>query len=415
MAIIDTIQRSRPVQLGILCFFFIAWYFLRGSTDSYTPEELNSLLQNKDESTVIIKKTELTTHALKYPFIDQSTFKPKNWYLAGNTLIKNDAYIRLTSDRQHQVGSMFSNLPIQAESFEMELTFHMHSKSSHLFGDGFAIWIIDRKSDIGDVFGAQNYFNGLGIFVDTYKNGKRGHFPYVNLMLGDGNTGYNKDTDGYETRLAGCTATGLMNPASELTKARIVFIKDGYFSIDFNYNNKPEDWKNCVTLTDVKLPQVKYLGFTAETGDLSENVDIIENKMYALYKPDGSFIESVDELETLMQAQSENEEELKQAVEEMKKGGRNRKIKKKSRQLRRKSLSRLKNSEKKIKERERKLRLEKYGDENATLFRRLLRGILYCLKLIIYTLLIGGLIWIGNIVYRVQVQKKKLKVTGLLD
>lgn len=414
MAIIDTVQRSRPVQLGIVCFFLIVWYFLRGTSEGFTPEELNSLLQNKDESTVMIKKTELTTHGLKVPYIDQSTFKPKNWYLAGNTLIKNDAYIRLTSDNQHQVGSMFSNLPIQAESFEMELTFHVHSKSSNLFGDGFGMWIIDRKSDIGDVFGAQNYFKGLGIFVDTYKNGKRGHFPYVNLMLGDGNTPYNKDTDGYETRLAGCTATGLMNPANELTKARIVYIKDGYFSLDFNYNNKHEDWKNCVTLTDIKLPQIKYLGFTAETGDLSENVDIIENKMYALYKPDGSFIESVDELETLMQEQSDNEELFQQAVDEIKEGGKHRKIKKKSK-IRRKSLSRLKNSEKKIKERERKLRLEKYGDEDATLFKRLLKGVLYSLKLIFYILLLGCLIWIGNIVYRVQVQKKKLKVTGLLD
>lgn len=413
MAFVDTVKRSRPIQLAIACFILMVWYFFPTSPDTYSPEELNSLLQNKDENTVMIKKSELTTHGLKTPYIDHNTFKPKNWYLAGNTLIKNDAYIRLTSDNQHQVGSMFSNLPIQAESFEMELTFHLHSKSTNLFGDGFGIWFIDQKSDIGDVFGAKNYFQGLGIFVDTYKNGRRGHFPYVNLMLGDGKTAYNKDNDGYNTRLAGCTASGLMNPSSEVTKARIVYIKDGYFSLDFNYNNKHEEWKNCVTLTDIKLPQIKYLGFTAETGDLSENVDVIENKMYALYKPDGSFIESIDELKTLMQEQTASENEYNEVVEEVQ-GGKHRRIKK-TKKGTRKSLNRLRNSEKKIKERERKLRLEKYGDENATFFRRLLKNILYGLKLIFISLIIICLIWGANLAYRAQKQKKKQRVTGLLD
>ena len=50
---------------------------------------------------------------------------------------------------------------------------------------------------------------------------------------------------------------------------------------------------NCVTLTDVKLPETKYLGLSAETGQLVENVDIIENRIYALYKPDDTFVRAL--------------------------------------------------------------------------------------------------------------------------
>ena len=66
---------------------------------------------------------------------------------------------------------MFSKWPLHAESFEMELTFHIHNEQvKHgLVGDGLAIWILDKPSDIGDVFGVQNKFKGLGIMLDTFK------------------------------------------------------------------------------------------------------------------------------------------------------------------------------------------------------------------------------------------------------
>ena len=145
--------------------------------------------------------------------------------------------------------------------------------------------------------------------LDTFKNGKRGQFPYVNLMLGDGNAMYNKATDGYETRLAGCIAKQLLN--QKLRKQNeIGLYKSGYLSIDFNYYGHHEQWQNCVTLTDVKLPETKYLGLSAETGQLVENVDIIENRIYALYKPDDTFVESIDELQELIREQNEYDSEV---------------------------------------------------------------------------------------------------------
>lgn len=393
--------------LVLVIFYLFRWLF-SGSDDGFTPEQINSILQNKQKDIVKITKTELSNQSLKSPYLQPDSYKVKNWDVKGNSIVKNHDYFRLTSDHPRQVGNMFSTLPIQADSFEMELTFHIHSKSSSLFADGFAIWFLDSISEIGDVFGSKNYFNGLGIMIDTYKNGKRGQFPFVNLMLGDGNTFYNKGNDGHDTRLAGCNVQLIVNPPSGFTKARIVYIKNGYFSLDFNFDGKSEHWTNCVTLTDIKLPPIKYLGLSAETGEVTQAVDIIENKMFALYKPDGSFISSIEELQDLIQQQDENNKIYK---DELSSPSSNSKPKRQTRR----SVRRLRKAEERIKERERKRRLNKYGDEEMNGFKWFFQGILTMLKYCLCLLIAIIIIWFAFIIFRVFKQNRRTKVTGLLD
>lgn len=375
--------------------------------DSFTPEEVNDLFQDKDADIVHVQKVELAAQGISVPYLDSNTLRSPNWDFSGNMIVRGNDFIRLTSDKQHQVGNMFARMPVQAESFEMELTFHIHSAgSSGLSADGLAIWFIDAPSPIGDVFGAKNNFNGLAIFVDTYKNGKQGHFPYISAMLGDGKTRYDKWTDGMNTKLAGCTAKSVMNPALGSTRMRIVHLKDGYLSVDLNYNpQNTNDWHNCFTLSDVKLPVVKYLGLTAESGELTENVDIIGNKLYALYQPQSSvFIESFGQLQQLMEQQEQQEKQI----------NKNGRISTNPSRIR-KSITRLRNAEKRLKERERKQRLETYGDEEATFVRRWFIRMLLAVKYGMYFLFAVLVVWVAFIVYRVQKQKKRSKTTGLLD
>ncbi|RCK67273.1 VIP36-like protein [Candida viswanathii] len=429
---IHTVKRSRPLQLllalvGLItlyALFFTEWVF--SSSATYTPEEINTLLQNKESHIVSLNKKELIEQTITKPYLDESRFHVRNWDLHGNTLVRNNEFIRLTANSPHQASNMFSKWPIHADSFEMELTFHIHNdQAKHgLVGDGLAIWILDKPSDIGDVFGIQNKFKGLGIMLDTFKNGKRGQFPYVNIMLGDGKTYYNKATDGYETRLAGCIAKQLLNPDAKETKMRLVYIKNGYLSIDFNYYGRHEEWQNCVSLTDVQLPETKYLGLSAETGQLVENVDIIENRIYALYKPDNTFVESIGELQELIHDQNEYESEVSSVAEAIreeeeakvrKTGGRHRQFRKKLSGKRRKSLKRLEKAEKRIKERERQMRLEKYGSEDVGFLGYWFGKFLVVLKYMIYILILVVLVWFALIIIRIQNQKRKQKTTGLLD
>lgn len=129
------------------------------------------------------------------------------WDFGGDTIIRADQYIRLTSDLPSQSGWLFSRIPLTATNWEVEFEFSIHGKG-HLHGDGFAMWVTTKRGEPGPVFGHADQFEGLGIFFDTYKNNRPGVvFPYVMAMLGDGKTTYDAANDGKANELAGCSVS----------------------------------------------------------------------------------------------------------------------------------------------------------------------------------------------------------------
>lgn len=231
-----------------------------------------------------IKSIPLRTHSLAPPYLD-SDFQSRWFDFGGDTIIRADKYIRLTADRPSQQGWIFSRVPLTATNWEIELEFKLHG-NGNLHGDGFAMWLTKQRATQGPVFGSTDNFEGLGIFFDTYKNNRPGtSFPYVMAMMGDGKTSYDQAHDGKANELAGCSARGLRG-ASIPTKARLTYFQDKSLTLDLQY--KSEDaWTNCFTLTapetNIAIPSVAYLGFSGETGELSDNQDIISVKSQNLY------------------------------------------------------------------------------------------------------------------------------------
>lgn len=96
-----------------------------------------------------------------------------------------------------------------AHTTQIELEFEIHGEGN-LHGDGFALWLTKQRATQGPVFGSTDQFEGLGIFVDTYKNNRPGvSFPYVMAMMGDGQTTYDQAHDGKANELAGCSVRPL--------------------------------------------------------------------------------------------------------------------------------------------------------------------------------------------------------------
>jgi len=140
------------------------------------------------------------------------------------------------------------------------------------------------------------------VFFDTYKNNRPGVvFPYVVAMLGDGKTPYDQANDGKANELAGCSvclalhkvgiqkmlivanrqARGIRG-ATQPTKARLTYYQDTSLKLDLQYKHD-EDWTNCFEIGAVAIPSIAYLGFSAETGELSDNFDIIKVDTQNLY------------------------------------------------------------------------------------------------------------------------------------
>lgn len=205
------------------------------------------------------------------------------WDFGGSTVIRTGMYVRLTGQYPSQAGWLYSRVPLTATNWEVEVEFKISGTGS-LFGDGFAIWITKERAEQGTVFGLKDRFEGLGLFFDTYKNNRPGVvFPYVMAMIGDGQTSYDSQNDGKANELAGCSARGLRN-AEVPTKAKITYFQDKQLTVDLMYKAEDE-WTRCFEVPGVKLPSVTYLGFSAETGELSDNHDIVTVSTKNLYSP----------------------------------------------------------------------------------------------------------------------------------
>ncbi|CAO3674586.1 unnamed protein product [Rhizopus stolonifer] len=207
------------------------------------------------------------------PYIDDEL--QNRWFnFAGNTIINTNRHVRLTSNKQSQLGYLWSRLPLIGDNFEILFEFKVDGSVGHLFGDGFAMFLTKQRMTPGPVFGSTDRFNGLGIFFDSYDN-ERAHrhtFPYVMAMLNDGTQSYDAGKDGSDTELAGCEAD--FRSKGFPTRGKFTYHKGNYIQLDLLWRTEDE-WDFCFKHHGVVLPEQIYLGFSAHTGEVTDEHDII--------------------------------------------------------------------------------------------------------------------------------------------
>ncbi|KAI0821033.1 legume-like lectin family-domain-containing protein, partial [Irpex lacteus] len=236
-------------------------------------------------SSTLIQTISLRTHSVYAPYIDQD-LQNRWWDFGADTIVNTNKHIRLTRNRPSQMGWLWSRLPITASNFVIEIEFKIGGETSHLFGDGMAIWLTTARAQPGPVFGSIDKFEGLGIFLDTYANSRHAYsFPRVVGMLGDGKTSYDHDHDGEGTMLGGCSAN--YRRTNVATKLKITYIKDTTLNVQVQHKAWDE-WTDCFTVNGISLPTAPFLGLSALTGDVSDNHDVVAITTYSaiLSSPD---------------------------------------------------------------------------------------------------------------------------------
>lgn len=68
------------------------------------------------------------------------------------------------------------------------------------------------------------------------------------------------------------------------TKARVTYFQDKSLKLELQYKSEG-DWELCFETGAITLPSVAYLGFSAETGELTDNFDIVSVDSKNLYEP----------------------------------------------------------------------------------------------------------------------------------
>jgi lectin, mannose-binding 2 len=97
-------------------------------------------------------------------------------------------------------------------------------------------------------------------------------------MVNNGSLHYDHDRDGTHTIIAGCEAPFRGRDFDTLVAIRY---QNDRLTISTDIDGK-NTWKECFSANNVFLPSHYYFGFSAATGDLSDNHDIISVHTYQL-------------------------------------------------------------------------------------------------------------------------------------
>ncbi|KAF1745524.1 hypothetical protein MXB_4315 [Myxobolus squamalis] len=196
-------------------------------------------------------------YAIRQPH-HNAFMRPLAWSSHGSCIVSHDKVI-LTSDTKSQKGSIWHSKPIEYHNWKIVVDFTVHGAGNSLYGDGFAFWYTKEHANEGPVFGNKDYFRGLGIIFDTYSNLQEVNnflHPYISAQINDGSVHYNQDTDGRNSELSGCHLNILNLETNLMT---FCFLTEG-----------------------VELPTGYHIGFSAATGDLSDNHEILSVEFHNL-------------------------------------------------------------------------------------------------------------------------------------
>lgn len=220
----------------------------------------------------IERTVQLRTHSLYPPYIDED-LQNRWWDFGADAYINTNKHVRLTRAAPSQMGWLWSRLPMTATNYVIEIEFKVSGESTHLYGDGMAIWLTKERAEPGSVFGNKDKFDGLGIFLDTYANARHSYgFPRIVAMLGDGQTEYDQSHDGDANNIGSCTA--MFRRTNAVTKLKIMYVKDTYVDVKVQYKAW-DDWTDCFRIDGISLPSTPYLGISALTGEVFDAHDVI--------------------------------------------------------------------------------------------------------------------------------------------
>ncbi|XP_036382823.1 VIP36-like protein isoform X1 [Megalops cyprinoides] len=264
-------------------------------------------------------------YSLIKPYQGLGSSSSSHWDLMGTAMITTD-HVRLTPDLQSRQGAVWSRIPCYLRDWELHVHFKIHGQGKkNLNGDGLALWYTKERMQTGPVFGNMNLFTGLGVFVDTYPNEEKHQeaqkkytlhtqriFPYVSAMVSNGSLSYDHERDGRPTELGGCTA--IVRNLNHDTFLLIRYARRR-LTVMINIEGKQE-WRDCLDVPGVRLPQGYFFGASSITGDLTDNHDLISLKLYQLTVPRSEQQEEEEEREEITIPSVDNMELLNVEIQE---------------------------------------------------------------------------------------------------
>lgn len=257
-------------------------------------------------------------YSFKGPHLVQPDSSVPFWSLQGDTVAADDK-IRLVPSIRDKKGLAWCKYAFEKKEWEVEVQVRIEGRGK-LGADGLGIWYTSGNGQLGPVYGASDYWNGVGIFLDSFDNNNQLDNPSISVVFNNGTMQYQHDSDGTTQHSGSCKFDFRNKPYPVKIRARY---EKRTLSVSFTSGNFPNDeyFQTCTVVENVDLPSNYYFGVSAATGGLADDHDVIKFLTSSLIdtQPAPTPEEAEDEAKKVMEEYGKNMEEFNKMQEEYQK------------------------------------------------------------------------------------------------
>ncbi|MEE6457937.1 hypothetical protein FKM82_000110 [Ascaphus truei] len=221
-------------------------------------------------------------YSFKGPYLMQSDGSVPFWTHSGNAIPSADQ-IRITPSLKSQKGCVWTKSAPSFENWEAEVTFRVTGRG-RIGADGLAIWFTSEQGLDGNVYGASDSWNGVGIFFDSFDNDGKKNNPSILVVGNNGKLLYDHQNDGSTQALASCQRDFRNKPYP--VRAKITYYKKTLtVMINNGFTPDKEDYEFCGKVDNMILPRQGFFGISAATGGLADDHDVLSFLTFQLTEP----------------------------------------------------------------------------------------------------------------------------------
>ncbi|VDL79442.1 unnamed protein product [Nippostrongylus brasiliensis] len=218
-------------------------------------------------------------HSFRAPNLAQRDGSIPFWMVSGDAIASGDQ-LRLAPSMRSRKGIAWNKRPMsESENFQIDVSLKITGQG-RIGADGLAIWYTAQMGAIGPVFGANDFWTGMGLFLDSFDNDGQKNNPMIALMVNDGTRSYDHHTDGSQQILSSCQRDFRNKPHP--VRLRIEYLKN-VLSVFVDDGMQPVPrYEACIRVENIYLPRNGHFGVSAATGGLADDHDIIDFSVFSL-------------------------------------------------------------------------------------------------------------------------------------
>ncbi|CAJ0962931.1 unnamed protein product, partial [Mesorhabditis belari] len=220
-------------------------------------------------------------HSFRAPNLAQRDGSIPFWTVAGDAIASQEQ-LRLAPSMRSRKGIAWNKRSfVESENFQVDVALKV-SGQGRIGADGMGLWYTATPGTLGPVFGANDFWTGMGLFFDSFDNDGQKNNPMISLMINDGTRSYDHHTDGSQQILSSCQRDFRNKPFP--IRVRIEYFKNVLtVHVDDGMSQVPR-YELCIRAENIFLPRNGYFGASAATGGLADDHDVTDFSVYSLFQ-----------------------------------------------------------------------------------------------------------------------------------